>query len=102
MILLGVTFDFGNVLVIPLLCGIGVDSSIHLIQAERENPSAGRDLLGGVTVLRGHGLRVDEGTDPVSVEAMIGYRAHGRLFSFQSALHQHRVGGGVRIKLVTL
>ena len=49
MVALGITFDFTNVIVIPLLFGIGVDSAIHLIQQEKDNPSGGLDLLGSVT-----------------------------------------------------
>jgi hypothetical protein len=44
MVLLGLDFNFANVLVIPLLLGIGVDTGIHLIhRAQRAH--AGEDLL---------------------------------------------------------
>ncbi len=36
MVLTGVSFNFVNLLVVPLLFGIGVDSGIHLVQRARE------------------------------------------------------------------
>jgi hopanoid biosynthesis associated RND transporter like protein HpnN len=42
MVLLGLSFNFANVLVLPLLFGIGVDSGIHLVHRARydaENPA---------------------------------------------------------------
>jgi hopanoid biosynthesis associated RND transporter like protein HpnN len=46
---LDIRFDFVNVVVIPLVFGIGVDSAIHLVQRSREagNPAGG--LLGTAT-----------------------------------------------------
>lgn len=48
-VLLGIHFDFTNVVVIPLLFGIGVDSAIHMVQRAKEMPSSERDLLGTST-----------------------------------------------------
>ncbi len=48
MALLGVDFNFANILVLPLLFGIGVDSGIHLVHRARydaENPDAGHGSL---------------------------------------------------------
>jgi len=46
---LDIRFDFTNVVVIPLVFGIGVDSAIHLVQRARETDSAGGGLLGTAT-----------------------------------------------------
>jgi len=48
MALLGVDFNFANILVLPLLFGIGVDSGIHLVHRARydaENPDASHGSL---------------------------------------------------------
>jgi len=45
MVLLDIRFDFTNVIVIPLLFGIGVDSGIHLVQRSREGLATGQNLL---------------------------------------------------------
>jgi hopanoid biosynthesis associated RND transporter like protein HpnN len=44
-VLIGVPFNFANVIVLPLLFGLSVDFGIHLVLRERENRSAGQ---GGV------------------------------------------------------
>ncbi|MEM7409401.1 MAG: MMPL family transporter [Myxococcota bacterium] len=46
--LLGISFNFVNVIVIPLMFGIGVDSGIHLVHRSRELDSA-EGLLGTTT-----------------------------------------------------
>ncbi|MDJ0865397.1 MAG: MMPL family transporter [Myxococcota bacterium] len=48
MVLLGRSFDFANVVVLPLLLGVGIDSGIHLVQRAREG-EPGEPLLGTVT-----------------------------------------------------
>jgi uncharacterized protein len=40
MNLLGLSFNFGNVIALPLIFGLGVDSSIHLVLRARETHSA--------------------------------------------------------------
>jgi len=45
VILLGVQFNFVNVVVIPLLFGIGVDSAIHLVHRARSELAPGEGLL---------------------------------------------------------
>jgi hopanoid biosynthesis associated RND transporter like protein HpnN len=52
-VLLGIAFNFANVVVIPLLLGIGVDSGIHLVHRHRlaleqhpGRPASEADLLG--------------------------------------------------------
>ncbi len=52
-VLLGIAFNFANVVVIPLLLGIGVDSGIHLVHRHRlalqhhpDRPASERELLG--------------------------------------------------------
>jgi len=44
----GLAFNFANVVVIPLLLGIGVDTGIHLMHRSKTMAS-GEDLLGSVT-----------------------------------------------------
>ena len=44
-ILLGVPFNFADVIVLPLLLGIGVDTSIHLVHRSRQESPGGRGLL---------------------------------------------------------
>jgi predicted RND superfamily exporter protein len=54
-VILGIRFNFANVLVLPLLLGVGVDSGIHLVHRHRvleagaAAGSAGRVLLGSST-----------------------------------------------------
>ena len=43
--LLDIPLDFTNVVVLPLLFGIGVDSAIHLVHRHKEVAGAGRELL---------------------------------------------------------
>ena len=40
MVVLQLPFNFGNVVVLPLLLGIGVDSGIHLVQRARSGVGA--------------------------------------------------------------
>ena len=49
MALIGLAFNFVNVIVIPLLFGIGVDSGIHLVHRSRELVPADEGLLGTTT-----------------------------------------------------
>ena len=54
VVLLDSAFNFANVIVIPLMFGVGVDSAIHLVHQAREQASAGdasngEDLLGSTT-----------------------------------------------------
>jgi len=44
-VLLGVPFNFANVIVIPLLLGLGVDTGIHLVQRARAEAPADGNLL---------------------------------------------------------
>jgi hopanoid biosynthesis associated RND transporter like protein HpnN len=46
MALFGIAFNFANVIVIPLLLGIGVDSSIHLVHRADVGPEGDGGLLG--------------------------------------------------------
>ena len=48
-VVLDIRFDFTNVVVIPLVFGIGVDSAIHLVQRAREISGTAEDLLGTAT-----------------------------------------------------
>lgn len=47
-VLLGIPFNYANVIVLPLLIGIGVDSGIHLVMRQRQ-VSAGEDVHGTST-----------------------------------------------------
>jgi len=50
MELLGMSFNFANVLVLPLLFGIGVDSGIHLVHhARRDASTSGHSLVESTT-----------------------------------------------------
>ena len=46
---LGISFNFTNIVVLPLLLGVGVDSGVHLVQRFGEKRSSPRDLLGSTT-----------------------------------------------------
>ncbi len=48
MALLGMNFNFANVLVLPLLFGIGVDSGIHLVHRARHDAERGRNQMGSL------------------------------------------------------
>lgn len=41
MVALDIPFNFANVIVLPLLLGIGIDSGIHIVQGARDSSSAG-------------------------------------------------------------
>jgi predicted RND superfamily exporter protein len=48
MVLLGWPFNFANVIVLPMLIGMGIDNGVHLVHRHRTNPKEG-DLLGTST-----------------------------------------------------
>ena len=45
LVVLDIRFDFTNVIVIPLLLGIGVDSAIHLVQRSKEGGAYSEQLM---------------------------------------------------------
>ena len=47
---LGISLNFANIVVLPLLLGVGVDSGVHLVQRFGEKRSSPRELLGSTTV----------------------------------------------------
>jgi uncharacterized protein len=49
MVLLGIPFNFGNIIVIPLLLGIGVDSGVHLVQRALQSGGRASDLMDSTT-----------------------------------------------------
>jgi len=49
MVLLGISFNFANVIVVPLLLGMGVDSGIHLVHRARTEGLAPSELMGTTT-----------------------------------------------------
>ena len=44
-VLFGITFNFANVIIIPLLLGMGIDSGIHMVHRVREGELPGGNLL---------------------------------------------------------
>jgi hypothetical protein len=44
-VLLGIPFNFANVIALPLILGIGVDSGIHMVHRMRTNPPVGGQVL---------------------------------------------------------
>jgi uncharacterized protein len=44
-VLLGIPFNFANIIVLPLLLGIGIDYPVHLVQRYGADPSARGDIL---------------------------------------------------------
>ena len=48
MELLGMPFNFANVIVLPMLIGMGIDNGVHLVHRHRTNP-AEVDVLGTST-----------------------------------------------------
>lgn len=48
MVLLGLSFNFANVIVLPMLLGMGIDNGIHLLHRHRTNPEE-KDVLGTST-----------------------------------------------------
>ncbi|HHQ14780.1 MAG TPA: hypothetical protein ENK16_07100, partial [Chromatiales bacterium] len=46
----GISFNFANVIALPLLLGIGVDSAVHMVHRYRTALPADGDLLGSSTV----------------------------------------------------
>lgn len=49
MAIVGMPFNFANVIVLPLLLGIGVDSGVHLVRRSHETHGSGGELLGTTT-----------------------------------------------------
>lgn len=48
MVLLGLSFNFANVIVLPMLLGMGIDNGVHLVHRHRTNPEE-EDVLGTST-----------------------------------------------------
>ena len=48
MVLVGMPFNFANVIVLPMLIGMGIDNGVHLVHRHRADPKEG-DLLGTST-----------------------------------------------------
>lgn len=49
MVALGIAFNFANIIVVPLILGIGVDYSIHLVQRYRSGNESAEELLATAT-----------------------------------------------------
>ncbi|MGF1671359.1 MAG: MMPL family transporter [Balneolaceae bacterium] len=45
MAVFGIKFNFANIIAIPMLLGLGVDNSIHMVHRARDGTIANRDLL---------------------------------------------------------
>jgi hypothetical protein len=52
MVLFGVSFNFANVIVLPLLLGVGVDSAIHLVHRARQGGARNDSSLLATTTAR--------------------------------------------------
>jgi predicted RND superfamily exporter protein len=48
LVLLGWHFDFANVIVLPMLLGMGIDNGVHLVHRHRTNPEE-EDVLASST-----------------------------------------------------
>jgi hypothetical protein len=48
MVLAGWHFDFANVIVLPMLLGMGIDNGVHLVHRHRTNPEE-EDVLASST-----------------------------------------------------
>lgn len=49
MVLTGMSFNYANVIMLPLMLGIGIDTGIHLVQRYRNEGMRGAELLGSST-----------------------------------------------------
>jgi hopanoid biosynthesis associated RND transporter like protein HpnN len=83
-VLLGIPFNFANIIVLPLLLGIGIDYPVHLVQRYAEDPSARGDILRTSTA---KGILFSALTTMVSFSSL----------SFSS--HQGMAGMGVMLTL---
>jgi len=72
MNLLGIQFNFTNIVISPLLIGIGVDSAVHLLHRVEEERSAGGDAA-----VRGAAASVV----PIAVSSLTTMAAFGALLA---------------------
>ena len=72
MVTFGIAFNFANVIVIPLLFGIGVDSAIHLVHRANLGTEGEAGLLGTTTA---RAIFYSAGTTAASFGAL-GFSAH--------------------------
>jgi len=72
MVAFGMAFNFANVIVIPLLFGIGVDSAIHLVHRANFGDAGEAGLLGTTTA---RAIFYSAGTTAASFGAL-GFSAH--------------------------
>jgi hopanoid biosynthesis associated RND transporter like protein HpnN len=72
MVAFGIAFNFANVIVIPLLLGIGVDSAIHLVHSSNVGSEGEAGLLGNTT---SRAIFYSAGTTVASFGAL-GFSAH--------------------------
>ena len=72
MVVFGMAFNFANVIVIPLLFGIGVDSAIHLVHRANLGDTGEAGLLGTTTA---RAIFYSAGTTAASFGAL-GFSAH--------------------------
>jgi len=72
MVIFGMAFNFANVIVIPLLFGIGVDSSIHLVHRANVGDAGEAGLLGTTTA---RAIFYSAGTTVASFGAL-GFSGH--------------------------
>jgi len=76
-VLLGIPFNFANVIVIPLLLGLGVDTGIHLVQRARSEWPADGNLLATSTA----GAVVLSALTTLASFGTLGFSSHGGMAS---------------------
>ena len=85
---LGLPFNFANVIVIPLLLGMGVDSAVHLVARDRDEPPADGRLLATSTaravVVSGLTTAASFGT--LGLSSHLGMASLGRMLTLGIAL----------------
>ena len=82
MVAFGMAFNFANVIVIPLLFGIGVDSAIHLVHRANLGDAGEGGLLGTTTA---RAIFYSAGTTAASFGAL-GFSAHRGISSLGTTL----------------
>jgi predicted RND superfamily exporter protein len=49
-VVFGVSLNFANICVLPLMLGIGIDSAVHMVHRSKGMSPAGGELVGSITV----------------------------------------------------
>jgi len=86
MNLLGIQFNFTNIVISPLLIGIGVDSAVHLLHRMREERSAGGDVAARGAAASAVPIAVSSLTTMASFGALLAAHTPGLRILGTSAL----------------